>query len=513
MPASKSSASSRRSKSAGGAGAVALCFLACLAVLGTAAAAVYRNGSTLYYGDAEAHLNIARRLVDNRTPGIRQLGTTWLPLPHLLLAPLVRNNWLWQTGLAGAFVSVPAMALAAVFLFAAMRRLFGSLAGGVAVAVLVLNPNMLYLSAIPMTEPLLLASLCGLLYYTVCFGERPGWGALVGTGASVLAGTLTRYEMWFLIPFVALYILLRSRRPLMALAFCAVAATGPALWLAHNRWQFGDALYFYRGPWSALAIQGNQMYPGKGDWLTAARYYLEAVRLATGWPTLLVAAAGFLVAVSRKKVWPVLLLLLPAAFYIWSIHSSGTPLFVPTMKPFSFYNTRYAIPALPLLALCAAALARPGKWWAALVLAAIFLPFAWHPLDPPVTWRESDVNSRARREWTADAVSFLKTRMKPGETVFTSFGDLTGIFRRAGIPLRATLTGDNDSEFDLACARPDLYLKSTWAVAQGGDVVQTTLDRWRLRGPRYRLVHRIMVKGAPVIEIYRRANSYDDPLP
>ena len=41
------------------------------------------RGYTLYYGDAEAHLNIARRILDSRTPGPEQLGTVWLPLPHL----------------------------------------------------------------------------------------------------------------------------------------------------------------------------------------------------------------------------------------------------------------------------------------------------------------------------------------------------------------------------------------------------------------------------------------------
>ena len=38
------------------------------------------RGYTLYYGDAEAHLNIARRVLDSRTPGPEQLGTVWLPL-------------------------------------------------------------------------------------------------------------------------------------------------------------------------------------------------------------------------------------------------------------------------------------------------------------------------------------------------------------------------------------------------------------------------------------------------
>jgi hypothetical protein len=478
-------------------------------ILAGAAWWVFLRGSTLWYGDAEAHLNIARRLVDSRTPGLRQLGTTWLPLPHILMMPFVRNDWLWQTGLAGAMVSVPAMALAATFLFAGVARLFGTAAAAVAAAVLVLNPNMLYLSASPMTEPLLMASLCALLYFTVRFGEERQWLTLLFAGGAMLAGTLTRYEMWFVIPFVAVYILIRSRRISMALVFCLVAAAGPALWLAHNRWQFGDALYFYRGPWSALAIQGSHPYPGKGDWVLALRYYLEAAHLVAGWPALAVGAAGLLVAMVRKAIWPVLLFMLPPAFYVWSIHSSGVPLFVPTLTPFSFYNTRYAVVLLPMVALCAGALLmRPNKAWAVAVLAIVFSTAV---LKAPVTWQESDINSRARRQWTAEAAQVLQAR-QPGETIFTSFGDLTGIFRSDAIPLRSTITGDNDAEFDLTCARPDVYLRSTWAVSQGGDAVQTAVDRVQLRGPHYRLVRQIIVKDAPVIEVYHREPN-DYPLP
>ena len=29
----------------------------------------FNQGWTLYYGDAESHLNIARRIIDSRTPG------------------------------------------------------------------------------------------------------------------------------------------------------------------------------------------------------------------------------------------------------------------------------------------------------------------------------------------------------------------------------------------------------------------------------------------------------------
>ena len=81
-----------------------------LAVIGCAAATyVYTHGYILYYGDAEAHLNIARRVVDSRTPGPEQLGTVWLPLPHLLMLPFVLSNHLWRTGLAGVITSTAAL--------------------------------------------------------------------------------------------------------------------------------------------------------------------------------------------------------------------------------------------------------------------------------------------------------------------------------------------------------------------------------------------------------------------
>ncbi len=40
----------------------------------------FRHGDMLLYGDAVAHINIARRVFDSRTPGLLQLGTVWLPL-------------------------------------------------------------------------------------------------------------------------------------------------------------------------------------------------------------------------------------------------------------------------------------------------------------------------------------------------------------------------------------------------------------------------------------------------
>src|SRR5690349_15298775 len=81
-------------------------FVLLAAVAGTAASWFYRHGYLCYYGDAEAHLNHARRILDSRTPGPDQLGTPWLPLPHLLMVPFVAEMNLWQTGLAATIPGV-----------------------------------------------------------------------------------------------------------------------------------------------------------------------------------------------------------------------------------------------------------------------------------------------------------------------------------------------------------------------------------------------------------------------
>src|ERR1019366_3040786 len=311
MPASRNLKNSRPSRDRGtndaGAFTVALAWLCSAAVMAASVAYFYKTGSTLYSGDAEAHLDIARRIVDSRTPGWSQIGTTWLPLPHLLMIPLVRNTQLWTSGLAGAITAASAMTVAVTFLFASVQRIFASTAASIAAAaVFLLNPNTLYLGSVPMTEPFFFAALFAMLYFTVRFSETRGWLSLTGAALAALAGTLTRYEAWFLLPFAAIFILLSGgRRRWPAAGACGlIAGAGPALWLAHNRWYFGDPLYFYRGAWSALAIQGKTSYPGKGDWRVAWQYFFEAGRLLAGWPALLLGAAGVVTAgFVRRAGW------------------------------------------------------------------------------------------------------------------------------------------------------------------------------------------------------------------
>jgi hypothetical protein len=235
--------------------------------------------------------------------------------------------------------------------------------------------------------------------------------------------------------------------------------------------------------------------PGDQDWPAAFRYYAEAARMASGWPLALTGMVGAaLMAWRRMPV--VALLLLPPLFYVWGMHSSGNSIFLPHLYPHSYYNTRYGLAALPLLAAGAGMLATLARPVGPAIVAATALATQW------ICWQESKVNSEARRAWTEQSAAYLRANYRGGG-IATGFGDLSGIYQQAGIPLAETVTECNSPHFAALLARPDLFLREEWAVAQAGDPVDTVLAKAESRGPRYELVHVVRVKGAPDIRFYR----------
>src|SRR5215469_7489339 len=124
------------------------------------------RGDILLFGDAVAHINIARRVFDSRTPGPLQLGTVWLPLPHLLLMPFIASRWMWRTGVGASIPSMIAYVFAVVGIFRLVRgsmlvagrtRATAEFTAIFATAIFGLNPNLLYMQATAMTESLYLA--------------------------------------------------------------------------------------------------------------------------------------------------------------------------------------------------------------------------------------------------------------------------------------------------------------------------------------------------------------------
>jgi hypothetical protein len=179
--------------------------------------ALWRADLVLSHYDAKAHLVVARRIIDNVTPGWQQIGGVWLPLPHLLNVLPTQIDALYRTG---AFASALSIACFGVVIYAAARHVTlvtGSRLGAfVSAALLMLNPNLLYLHATPMTEPLLLAiTFLALLWLTEWVLENrddvPVW-----LGAALFAAAWTRYEAWPVIAAalpVSLYAAYRGGAP------------------------------------------------------------------------------------------------------------------------------------------------------------------------------------------------------------------------------------------------------------------------------------------------------------
>lgn len=167
-------------------------------LLGLTAAAVYfQRDLTLSHYDAKAHLVVARRILDSLRPGWWQIGAVWLPLPHLLNMLPVQVDWLYRTGFSGVAISVASFTVTGTTLFWLIARATASRMAAVAgLLVFATQPDVLYLQATPMTEPLLMAlSLLGVALAWKWVDE----GAVGSpTAASVaLAGACwTRYEAW-----------------------------------------------------------------------------------------------------------------------------------------------------------------------------------------------------------------------------------------------------------------------------------------------------------------------------
>ena len=339
----------------------------------------FTQGYVLLYGDAVAHLGIARRILDSRNPGLGQLGGVWLPLPHLLMLPFVwKMDW-WQSGLAGAWPSLICYIFGVTGFYRLCRRMLVPRWALAATAFFGLNPNLLYLSTTAMTEPLFLVLMVWLTVLTVeCIdairaAERAGVvRRLIWLGVLIFAAVFTRYDGWVLgaaVWCVVTWQLWRAdgmwRKVAPAFAvFTVLAVSGPLLWLWYNEHFAHDALDFMRGPYSAPAIEkrtsppGSKHYRGWHNMGWALLFYTRTAQVDAAWwemgfAVMAAAVAGLWIAVRRRIALATMLLWVPLAFYVYSVAYGSVPIFVPQLYPHSYYNSRYGMEMLPALALFA----------------------------------------------------------------------------------------------------------------------------------------------------------------
>jgi hypothetical protein len=310
---------------------------------------------------------------------------------------------------------------------------------------------------------------------------------------------------------VALYFLwaAREHRFQVAFVFCLLAGFGPCFWLVHNWLMTGDALDFYRGPYSAMAIQGNAEYPGKHYWPRAFQFFGFTAYYCVGPCLAVLGTLGVIAVAARRAFWPLILLLLPPAFYLFSIHSGGTPMWVPYLYSGGIYNVRYGLSILPLLAVATGALVVVFPRWmrgrvAAVAIVAATVPWLIRPQpDNWLVYLEGKQNYAGHRELERQVEDYLRPRYIRGSGIVTEFGATTAIYRDLGIPLRETLTGDNGAVWSAATNGPNQFQHDTWAVVIAGDYAEKAVQKAGC----FTLEQTFKVNDAPEMHVYRRTGG------
>jgi hypothetical protein len=503
---------------------------AALAIALVALAYCVRHGTLLLYGDAVSHLHIARRVFDSITPGFRQLGSVWLPLPHILLLPFVWNMAWWRSGLAGACLSIPSYVLGCAGIYRLARIWLSMPAAIVVVAFYGLNPGLLYMTTTAMTEPLFLAEMIWAVLLIVQFQRLLDGRLLIAAGLVLVGAIFTRYDGWvyaavaWLFATWPLFMHARLRHwkePVLGawVLFTALLIAAPSLWLAYNAKQFGDPLDFVRGPYSARAIEarttppGSPLHPGVHNLRVSALYFLKAAQLgaaplAQGRLLCWLSAAGTLVALwafRRRQIWPVLLLWLPLPFYTYSVAYGSVPIFIPIWRPYSWYNTRYGMELLPAFALFAGCLlpllATPvPKLRRYAVLASLLLVVVNSVVllrGRPLVFQEAVVNSRTRVAFET-ALAKALSNLPPQGLILMRVSSDVGALQQAGIPLRRTVNEGDYLTWKHALEDPAQVV--SMAVALDGDPVAQAVQR---HPQGLQLVNVVCSTGLPCARIYR----------
>jgi len=463
----------------------------------------FRHGWTLLYGDSVAHINIARRVFDSLTPGPLQLGTVWLPLPHLLMMPLLVSDSAWQSGLGGSIPSLVAFIATTVGVYRLVLEIFSTdsepsistrLFAWIAAVIVAANPSLMYLQTTAMTEPLYLAFFTWAAVFFQRFVaslshqihdmgrardkrnlQTANYSALTKCGFCLAAAAFTRYDGWFatfVFIAVTIAILIQHRASKTSGGtdlqravrnFILIGAAVPALWLGYNGIIYRNPLEFANGPYSAKAIEqrtsrpGVPPHPGAGNPFVAAQYFFKSAELNLGegvWQKvwIIFALVGMLLCIRNRSLLPLLLLWIPLPFYALSVAYSGVPVFVPSWWPFSFYNARYGIELLPAFAVFSSVAAHflysrsttPAAKAAIVILTFLFVigsyASEWHV--QPISFREAWANSRMRLALETELAANLR-KLPPDSTLLMYLGDHVGALQQAGIPLRRVINEGN----------------------------------------------------------------------
>jgi hypothetical protein len=476
--------------------------------------------SILLYADAQSHLNIARHVTDGLRPGLAQLGSVWLPLPHIFMTPLVVFDWMWHTGAAGALVGGICFVYSAVRIHSLVEELTGSRVGAwCAFAVYVLNLNALYLQSTALTEPVLLAFMVGSVFHLARWLRTRSLKELAVSGVLTFGATLTRYDGWALLAGAVIAVAAWSwsetrdakETEANVLVYAVIAGYGVVLWLLYNLIIFHDPLYFIQGAYSAQAQQdvlaGFGGLATKGNVARSAATYGWTATDVLG-PAVVGATVAGIAALAlirhpgRRRALVVLGVLgAPVIFNVVSLSTGQTVIRVPEMSPGGMWNDRYGVVALPLAAVTLGTIA--GRWraMAPLVLAVAAVSLTLMLTSTPITVRDGRAGeSSAARGGPLLAVNYLHRNYRGGE-ILADDSKASPFMFESGLDLEKFVTVGFEPWWNDALRDPGGAV--AWLVTLNGDAVSADMAEHPERFRRFRLV---VIDRRPdvVIRLYER---------
>lgn len=444
-----------------------------------------KNGLGLNYNDARSHLDIGRRVVEGLKPGLAQLGSVWLPLNHILMIPLIWNDWAWHSGFAGAIWNMLSFVGTGLITYKILERLrigyFGRIFGVVVVSA---NLNILYLQSTAMTEPLLLFTMTTACYYLIKWSQDENLLDIVKTSFWIMMATLVRYDGWFLLAFsagiVALITLIKKGFRVaegLTVLFVTMGAFGVLLWFGWNLLIFKDPLYFALGPFSAHAQQellreaGD--LPTKGNLLLSTQLYLYATIYNSVFLVSILGFIGMIAFVLNKNYkWDEKLAAIslssPFIFNVLALYFGFSVLFIQGVSGETWFNVRYGIMLLPAFAVFMGYLVDKVKYirWVLVGIYAFVMFFAFSSRDA-VTIDDATVGSSQKN--VSEVAGYLNQHTKDKKGfILISAASHDAIIFSSGLPMKRFIHEGTGKYWEDALKEPDRWAR--WIVMRTHDV-------------------------------------------
>lgn len=479
----------------------------------------YNNKLGLAYNDARSHLDIGRRVVEGLKPGAAQLGSVWLPLPHILMIPTIWNDFMWHSGLAGAIQSMISFVATGLVIYSLLGKMKVGLAGRLfGVFVFVANLNILYLQSTAMTELLLIAVMTLGVYELILWHQTGSLNHFLKSSFWIMLSTLVRYDGWFLFMYSTMLVIiygLRKRSFKMTeglfILFCTLGGFGIFFWILWNAAIFKDPLYFIFGPYSAHAQQTQLEDAGvlatKHNLPLSIRMYTYALVYNSGMLPLALAAFGLIALLTDKKLSTNMKigatsLLAPLIFNIIALYLGHSVLFIQGISGNSWFNVRYGIMMMSSIAILAGFLFHRAKVFRpAILVLFIFVTIFQFGNGDAVTIDDGRVGSSQKN--VSEVSGWLYNNVKDEKGfVLISAASHDAIIFSSGLPMKRFIHEGTGAYWLSATSSPDRWAR--WIVMRTNDNNDQTFrltDKEALK--KYELVN-----SYPFADIYKLKDEY-----